>query len=390
MIRRALGVLAFVALASLGACERVEVHSRAPRAEFIIVAADSSYWVRSDDEGIRVRGAPVALTLVDGRFAELYLTDVDQSFYDAVYVGQRLIRRDLVSGDSLVLFADTLVPELARAYAAANPEERPLAEDEEGSANPRTIATAEVLVLGVHGPFLSFEYRTDIDVIGGPTAHGSRRGVVDVRTGAPVALESLLGASEARRVIALGRARWRAVHDSLAAGVDGQPSELRDELERLGFDPRSFTLGVDDRAPVIRFAVTQSAARNTGRSFELDAIAIEEPAWWREVRPGFAVEEEPGARSWPRDLFTLVAQDAGAATGRVSFTLRDRFETEWRLGSVPSPVHRVMWLADSLPPGTRAALTRAFNEAAFLGPDARVVRAGPGSSPAATQLAFVP
>ena len=88
--------------------------------------------------------------------------------------------------------------------------------------------------------------------------------------------------------------------------------------------------------------------------------------------------------------FTLVAQDAGAATGRVSFTLRDRFETEWRLGSVPSPVHRVMWLADSLPPGTRAALTRAFNEAAFLGPDARVVRAGPGSSPAATQLAFVP
>ncbi len=376
-------------VASIVACERVEVRSPAPRAEFVIAAADSSFWVRSDDEGIRVRGAPLSLALVDGRLAELYLTDVDHSFYDAVYVGQRLVKRDLVSGDSMVLFTDTLIPVLARAYAAANPDERPLAEDESGSANPRTIATAEVIVLAVHGPYLSFEYRTDIDVIGGMSAHGSRRGVLDLRTGAPVTLETLVGADEARRVIALGRAGWRTVRDSLAAGVEGRPSELRDELDRLGFDPRSFTLGVEARAPVVRFAITQSAARNTGRSFELDAIAIEEPAAWAEVREGVAELGEAGERTWRREHFSLVARDGAPVAGRSTFLLRDRFDAEWRLGSVPSPVLRVMWLGDSLPPGTRAALMRTFNDAAFLGPDARIVRAPPAAR-APMRLAYLP
>lgn len=393
--RRLLAPFAVAAagLASLGACERVEVHSPAPRAEFIVAAADSSFWVRSDDDGIRVRGAPLTLAVVEGHLVELYLTDVDHSFYDAVYVGQRLIRRDLVSGDSMVLFADTLVPVLARAYAAANPDERPLAEDEEGSASPRTIATAEIIVLGVHGPYLSFEYRTDIDVIGGSSAHGARRGVVDLRTGEAATVEALFGAAEGRRVVALGRARWRAVRDSLGAGVDGRSNELRDELDRLGFDPRSFAIAVEDREPAVRFSITQSAARNTGRSFQLEAIDVEEPAWWRLVRQGFAVEELPGERTWPRGPFSVVARDTSATAARVALALRDRFGTEWRLGSVPSPVLRVLWVDDSLPDGTRAALAQAFDAAAFLGPDVRIVQ---GERPARgvrgppVRLAFAP
>ena len=368
-------VSVLLVLAAVLACERVEPPSPAPHAEFIIAAADSVFWVRSDDDGIRVRGAPLMLAQVGGRMTELYLADVDQSFYDAVYVGQRLLKRDLVTGDSMVLFADTLMPVLARAYAAANPDERPLSVDEEGNENPRTIATAEIMVLDLHGPWLSYEYRTDIDIVGGPSAHGSRRGVLDVRTGTPATLDALLGSAIARTVVAAGREQWRVARDSLAAAVADDGSEARSELERLAFDPRSFVIGVEDREARIRFSVTQSAARNAGGSYELEGIAIDEPAWWPDVRPSLAVEEVSDERQWPRDDYTLVARDASQRVARVAFVLRDAAGTEWRLGSVPSPVLRVMWLGDSLAPGTRAALVKAFNESAFYSEDVRIASA---------------
>jgi hypothetical protein len=93
------------------------------------------------------------------------------------------------------------------------------------------------------------------------------------------------------------------------------------------------------------------------------------------------VEEDPTERIWPRERFALVARDATGGSARVTFALRDEAGAEWRLGSVPSPVLRVMWLSDSaVAPGTRAALTRAFNEAAFYSGEVRVVEADRGGA----------
>ncbi len=363
------------------ACERAVPAPPSPQAEFIIAAADSVYWVRSDADGIRVRGAPMMLAQVGSRFAELYVVDEDHSFYDAVYVGQRLFKRDLISGDSVALVADTLMPVMARAYAAANPDERPLAPDEEGNENPRTIATAELLILDAHGPWLSYEHRTDIDVIGGQSSHGSRRGVLDLRTGSAATLEAIFGVRTARELTAAGRARWTAVRDSLVAAAADEGAEALAEIDRFGFDPRSFTLGTEDRELRVRFAITQSAARNAGGSFLLDGLAVTPPRWWEAVRQSYAVDEDPTERIWPREGFALVARDATTGSARVSFSLRDAAGAEWRLGSVPSPVLRVMWLADSaVAPGTRAALTRAFNEAAFYSGEVRVVEADRGGA----------
>ncbi len=55
----------------------------------------------------------------------------------ALLVGERLYRRDLITGDSAVVFADTTVPRIAAAYAQAHPDERPLDPDEEGEAESR-------------------------------------------------------------------------------------------------------------------------------------------------------------------------------------------------------------------------------------------------------------
>jgi hypothetical protein len=385
---------ALLLLLVLTACGRDEQPAPAsfPAAEFVIAAADSVYWVRSGEGGISVRGAPMQLALVGGRFSELYVTDEDRSFYDAIYVAQRLYKRDLITGDSVVLFADTLISALARSYAAANPDERPLAPDEEGNENPRTIATAEVLVLDVMGPWLSYEYRTDIDVIGGRSSHGSRRGVVDLRTGTAATLDAIFGGPAARALAQRARAQWAGIRDSMHAAVAGQGEDALAELDRLAFDATSFTLGVQDRDLLVRFAIVQTAGQNAGGSIVLDGIPPDEPSWWEETRRGYPIEEAPDERTWPRRGVTLVARNVSDRGARVAFSLRDPDGKEWRLPSAPAPLLRVMWVDDStLAPGSRTALTRAFNEAAFYSDRVRVVHgATPRGGPPAHVAALPP
>lgn len=373
MLRRAL-VLS-LALLGFAACERVDPPPPAPPTEFLVAAGDSVFWIRSEADGIRVRGAPMLLTLVGGRLAELYVTDEDLSFYDAVYVGQRLFKRDLVNGDSVQLFADTLMRALARNYAAANPDELPLNDDEVGSEDPRIVASAEIVVLDVTGPWASYEYRTDVDVIGRPSSFGLRRGVLDLRTGLPSSLESLFGRDDARRLTAEGQRQWRELRDSTLAAAVGTPGEstLREEYSRLSFDPRSFGLHVARRQPFVEFTMVQRGALQAAEAMRLGPIAVEEPAWWPSVADAYPELSENGEALWRRGDVTIVARPAPGPVPRVAVALRDEGGTEWSLGFVPAPVQRLMWLDDSLiVPGTHEALVRAFDDAALYGDDTRV------------------
>lgn len=375
MLRRASPLL--LALSVVVACERVEPPPPAPPAEFVVAAADSVFWIRSDAEGIRVRGAPLTLSFSEGRFAELYVTDDDHSFYDAVYVGQRLYKRDLITGDSVQVFADTLMRLLARAYASANPDEVPLAPDEQGSENPRTIASAEILVLDVLGPWVSYEYRTDVDVIGGRSSHGLRRGLLDLRTGVATSLDALVGRQEARRLAAEGQRQWRQLRDSLLAAAP-EDVELREQLDGLSFDARSYTLDVQDRRPLVRFSLVQTGARVPAPAQLLVPLAFEPPAWWESVEADYPEGGEAGERLWRREAFTLVGRPAAGETPRIAFALRDAGGQEWNLGFVPAPVLRVMWLDVTLAaPGTRDALTQAFNDASLYSENTRIVRHAP-------------
>src|SRR5215211_4849688 len=61
-----------------------------PRVEFLLSAGDSTYWVRGTAGGLRMRGSPMLLAHYGGRFFEVYVADDDRSYYDALFVGQRL------------------------------------------------------------------------------------------------------------------------------------------------------------------------------------------------------------------------------------------------------------------------------------------------------------
>ena len=188
-----------------------------------MTTADSAYWVTSDQLGLRIRGVPMLLVRVGGRFGEVYVADDDRSFYDAVFVGQRLFVRDIVRGDSLELAADSTVPRLARQYAVAHPDEEPLGPDEPASDQPRRTATADIEVVDVHGPLLSYEYRTDVDFEaeggrGGRDAHSARRGVVDMRDGARPSVAVLFGEAAAEGAIGAAAREWESARDSMHTG----------------------------------------------------------------------------------------------------------------------------------------------------------------------------
>src|SRR5579862_2430467 len=202
-----------------------------PAAEFLIGAGDSTFWVTTGRDGIHVRGAPLMLARYGSRFYEIYVADDDRSYTNAVFVGQRIYRRDLIQGDSVAVFEDTTVGRAAARYATRHPDDSPLEPDEDAADDPASTVTGEVDVLELHGPFLSYQYRGALKGEAG-TGETIRHGVLDLRsTGAPKSAASLrvvLGTPGGDRMIAAGQRRFGAVKDSVRAiGVSDDESVRR-------------------------------------------------------------------------------------------------------------------------------------------------------------------
>src|ERR671914_689819 len=235
-----------------------------PSAEFLVSAGDSTYWVRTDTTGVRVRGSPILLARYGGHFYEVYVTDDDRSFTDAMFVGQRIYRRDLVSGDSTLVFEDSIVPGMARSYAAANPGARRLGPDEEGADDPGTSSTAEVTILDVHGPYLSYDYHVDVEGSGNLAWHATRRGVLDLRTGSSATLGALFGDATAVRLARQARIAYLAAIDSVFRS-DSQGARLvAAALRSYAFDEASFAITDLAGAPAVAFYVPGKGSGTAG------------------------------------------------------------------------------------------------------------------------------
>lgn len=357
-----------------GACAGERPSGGRPAAEFLVAAGDSTYWVRSDSAGVRMRGAPLVLARTGGRFYELYVTDDDRSYYDAVLVGQRVYRRDLVTGDSAVVLADSLVPALAGDWEAAHPDARPLLPDEEASEHPSVQASSEITLVGVHGPYVSVEVDSDLDVEGTHRARTVRHAVADLRTGLPVSLPELVGSGEAGRVVAAGRRLFADAIDSVLAARDDRARQALAALDDLRFDERSFSLDAVRGQPAVRFHVPGIGRHADGLVLPLPPVPVRAAPWWQgEVRDGLAdTVTDDGAERWRRPAYALVARpDSEAGTVRLALRAGRR---EWPIGRVVGPAHHVFWLDRGVAPAARAALGRTFDEAARYDEDTRVVR----------------
>jgi len=358
----------------LSACQSEDRRRTAPLANFLLVAGDSTFWIREDGGELRVRGSPIQIARVDGKFYELYSTDDDRSYYDAILVGQRVYRRDLLTGDSAIVFDDTTVASLARWYGREHPSSRPLEADEEPSDDPHIDVAGEVEILEQLGPFLSWEYHIDGNMIGTGEWHTVRRGVADVRTGAAATLPQLLGDSVAARIWKVGANLWANAVDSVLASQDIRAPAAARALGDFNYDSTSFSLLLDDRSPAIEFAASGRGARAGGTLLTLDLIRAPEPAWWNDVAYSLPLmSSDTGVDRW-RTGTTRIEVRYDTLGGPARLVVIDSGGREWLLARVPTPGRRIYWLGDA-GDTTLHALERAFDEAASYSGDTRAASA---------------
>lgn len=344
----------------------------APRLELLLEAGDSTFWLRSGPDGVRLRGSPILLARIDGRYHELYVVDDDHSFYDAVFVGQRLWRRDLLTGDSTVLVSDSLIHAAATRWARRHPQAEPLAPDEQESDAPSTVATGEIEVLDVLGPWVTIQRSIDVDIEGEPHFHSRRREVLDLRTGRAAALDDVLGPEGARTALDAARARYATVLDSVRQARDERGRRAALALASFPFDSTSFGLAARDGSPVVTFFVPGHGEDGGGRVLELAPVAVAPPVWWRDVAPTLPRSIADSVDRWQIGPFSLEALWRGDTA--LGLVVRDSAGGRWPAGHVPPPPRWLVRL--DVPPvdsAMRRALARAFDESALYSEDVRTV-----------------
>ncbi len=185
-----------------------------PTAEFLVSAGDQTYWVRSDKSGLRIRGSPLILARTGGRYYEVFVGEIDRSFPRALFSGERVFRRDLTSGDSAMIYDDTVIVRMANDYRRRHPRAPILGPDDDPYDVIDVSAVGETDILNVLGPYVALEHRLSIERPDEHSEDDTTRAVIDIRTGKPVELDRVLRDSTVREAAGEGgvsNRRWR--HD---------------------------------------------------------------------------------------------------------------------------------------------------------------------------------
>src|ERR1700694_5087775 len=185
-----------------------------PTAEFLVSAGDQTYWVRSDNSGLRIRGSPLILARTGGRYYEIFVTEIDRSFPKAVFSGERVFRRELATGRSAVIYDDTTIVRMSTEYPQTNPRARLLRPDDDPDDDVDISAVGETDVLNVLGPYVALEHRVSIERADDTGDDDTTRAVIDLRNGKAVAFDHMLRDTTVQDAVGEGglvNRRWR--HD---------------------------------------------------------------------------------------------------------------------------------------------------------------------------------
>ena len=367
-------LLAGVLLLGVGCRNQPRATTSAPSTDFLVTAGDSAFWVSTVDGRLRIRRAALTLAYVDGRFYELYVADDDRSYYDALLIGQRIYRRDLVSGDSVQVFDDKRVTNIARQYAAEHPDERRLGDDEDGSDDPHTVATSDIELLDVLGPMLSYEHHTDIDIANLEDTHNVRYGVVDLRNGSPATLRAIFGDSAARRIVADARAAYRVVIDSVRRVRSARGRRAARVIDAFHFDSTSFALVDIDGSPRVGFYVPGEGVSGAGLALPLPHVRTPEPAWWSTIASTVpTLGADSASEVWRGPRYDVIAH-YDTSGEYATLVVRDSAKKEWPAGRLPTPTRRVYRLdLTNVDTTVRRGLARAFDESTLYSGSARTV-----------------
>lgn len=163
-----------------------------PSAEFLVADASSTYWVKSGPAGIHARVSPLILTRAGGRYYEVFVGENTRSYEDAVFTAEPIYRRDLITGDSTLLWQDAQIDAWEKVYLARHPSARLLDPDADGADDVSLSATGEADILGIVGPYVLYTHRSTLENDQSEQSD-TARGVIDIRVGKPVAIADLAG-----------------------------------------------------------------------------------------------------------------------------------------------------------------------------------------------------
>lgn len=238
----------FLAIALTGGCALPP--PTPPAAEFLVSAGDQTYWVHSDNSGLRVRGSPLILARTGGRYYEIFVSEIDRSFPRALFSGERIFRRELATGDSTIIFDDTAIVKLSETYHQRHPFAPLLGPNDDPDDNVDITAVGETDVLNVLGPYIAVEHRLSIERVDDRDVDDTTRAVIDLRNGKPVALDRMLRDSTVREAAGEGgfvNRRWRhqgydviSHYDSVQRANALSLRDRRGREWRLGFVSSSF------------------------------------------------------------------------------------------------------------------------------------------------------
>lgn len=343
-----------------------------PPADFLLFTADSTFWVHSGPQGVHARGSPIQLARYGGKFYEVYVADDDRSYTDAEIVGQQVWRRDIVTGDSSLVFRDTTIEGIEHWYTRTHPHDHPLDPDDDSDDNdPHVSATSELDLLDQFGPYVSYEYRADLTLDAGDEWHIARRGVLDLRGARDVSVQDLFGDTTAQTLIAKGHTLFGQAMDSVLVSHDTRARQAAEAIGDFAFDSGSYNLVQRGGKPAVEFVSPGRGNRGGGLTLALPPIAAGSPSWWSVKDAGLADSSDSAIQKWRNGGLQVVARSAaGGDSARIE--LVDSARHAWSIGEVQAPVQRLYWLnKSSTDTTTLRALARAFDEAALYSDEAR-------------------
>ena len=373
---------------SVLACTPVAREGARPEAEFLVVSDDSTAWVRSGADTVVVQRAPMLLATLGGRLVEIYVAEEPIDFDDATFLVTRVYRRDLVTGDSTIVFADSTVLRDAMAFVRAHPDAERL-DPEDSAPEPTRSLEAGITPLEVVGNTLGLEVHVD-RTEGELGTHDTYRATVDLATGRRLTLGEVVTVPIATATV--GDARQNLAAAVVLAGRREGPlgKSASAALSLLQIDSLSFSLSRRGDSLAAQFLAHAEQVidetRDTHR-FALEPIAVGAPVWWANARPTLPHLLADSTSRFEMGPISLdLRYDADEVASIAARTTSGaRLVTRMR-----GPVRRVIAVGDSLiqPRGQwRQALERAFAESGYYSKQVRAASLRNRARPTAARQA---
>jgi len=388
----AAGAVALCAASLLGSCTPTPRAVARPDAEFLLVSDDSTAWVRTAADTVVVHRAPMIIVALDGRLVELYVAEEAIDYADATFLATRVFRRDLVTGDSTLVFADSTVLREALAYLRTHPTAEPLGDDDEPDPDSRSVE-ASIAPLEVLGPMLGLEVHVDRSA-GDVGTHDTYHASIDLRTGRRLALSQVIAPASAADAALTARRNLGAavVLAGARAGPLGRAASRA--LGALVFDTLSFSLVARGDSLAARFLAHDEQLideATDSHRYAIRAVPIPAPAWWPAARRRLPRLGPDSTRRLDGGPIALIVQgDSTDSTGtaEVAALTAGGLRPVLRMRG---PVRRIIPLGDSLiaPRGEwRQSLMRAFTESGYYSDQVRAASLRGRARPTARQAAL--